>query len=708
MSWKSALRKTASSVVSNVFSVPTITPEVVDWARLVTVDFETYFSDDYTLRKLSTSEYVRDERFKAQMVGIKIGHKLTKWYPASRVRAALKAINWATHSVLCHNTQFDGFILSHHYGVVPLRYYDTLSMARGLHSNEIGAGLDEVAKFYGGAGKIDGILEQTKNVLDWPAALNIKAGMYCVQDVDETHRIFTLMHGKMPATEMALIHITMRMFCDPVLKVDIPRVEAELEREITRRRDTFYGVLDPAKYYEDKTVIKSRAERALTGEERDMLVFKRVFGSNEKLAEMLKNLGVDPPIKISPAWMGRSKEEREKTLEDKWTFAFSKTDLEFVNLPDLINEWRGKLDPDKAGDMMRIVAKQMRLRELVDCRIMVKSTTNVTRAERFLKAGADDMKLPVGYAYYRAHTGRWGGNNKMNMQNLTRGGELRLSIMAEKAHRIVVADSGQIEARVNAWLWNQDDLLAAFRNADGWDKSKGVARGPDRDAYCLFASAIYNREITTDDKTERFVGKVCVLGLGYQMGAAKLQITLARGALGGPPVHFTLQQCEGIVNTYRVTNNRIKGGWDRCKQIIEDMAVGAQGSWKCISWEANTIYLPNGLTLKYPDLKKSINDKGWEEWSYASGEMRSKIYGGLLCENLVQALARIIIGEQMVEIDKRDRVVMTTHDETVTHVKAREADKAFARMMKAMTTAPAWCSDIPLNAEGGHDINYSK
>lgn len=709
MSWKNALAKVAKSAQLQTFSRPEITTENVDWDRLVTLDFETYYDDDYTLSKLSTSEYIRDPRFKAQMVGIKVGRKPTKFYTGTRMVMALKSINWSTHSLLCHNTQFDGFILSQRFGIVPARYYDTLSMARGLHSNEIGAGLDEVAKFYGGEGKLDGVLETTKGVRDWSRETIANVGKYCVQDVDETFRIFQAMHAQYPVMEMDLIHMTIRMFCDPVLRVDIPRVEKELEREKQRRREMFYLALDPAKYYDDKTVLKSRAERALEGEERDMLVFKRVFGSNEKFADFLRDEGVEPPRKVSKAWIKLPKHEKEERIEDKYTYAFAKDDLEFIGLPDNIDAWRGDLNSDKPGDMIRIVARQDRLRTLVECRLMVKSTTNVTRAERFRKAGANGMKLPVGYAYARAHTLRWGGNNKMNMQNLTRGGELRLSILADKGHNIAVADSGQIEARMNAWLWGQDDLLDAFRVADAWDKSKGVARGENLDAYCRFASAIYGREITTEDKTERFVGKVCVLGLGYQMGPAKLQMTLAKGALGGPPVYFTLEECRVIVNTYRTRNYKIKQGWDFCNRIIEEMAAGIRGSHKCISWEKETIWLPNGLSLKYPNLRKKINsDTGWDEWTYTSGEVESKLYGGLLCENLVQALSRLVIGEQMVHIDKFARVVMTTHDEIVTHPKAREADRVFQRMMKAMMTPPSWCADIPLNAEGGYDINYSK
>jgi DNA polymerase bacteriophage-type len=694
-SWGSQIRQKAQVV----FNRPEITPGVVDWNRLVTVDFETFYSADYTLSKLSTSEYVRDPRFKAQMVGIKIGNKPTKVYTGRlRIMAALHAVNWSTHSLLCHNTAFDGFIMSHVYKITPSQYYDTLSMARGLHSNEIGASLDEVAQFYGKGSKLDGVLETTKGVEHWDAALVKAVTPYCAQDVDLTHAIFKEMHSAFPADELDLVDMTIRMFCDPVLKVDIPRVEKEYAREVAERKAKFYAVIDPRPHYGDKTILKTGAERALTGEDRDVLVIKRILGSNEKFAELLRAEGIEPPIKVSPAWMKRSREEREDET-DKWSYAFAKDDLAFTSLPDDIDLWRGALDPNKKKDIPLISAKQDRIRALVEARLATKSTTNITRAERFLKAGAKGMSLPVGYAYYRAHTGRWGGNNKMNMQNLTRGGELRLSILAPRGHQMCVVDSGQIEARVNGWLWGQDDLMAAFRAADA---------GLGTDAYCRFASLIYGRPITKADKTERFVGKVCVLGLGFQMGAAKLQMTLAKGALGGPPIFFELDRCKEIIDTYRRANFKIKQGWDICARIIEDMAAGRSGRHGPISWEKGMVWLPNGMSLKYPELRKQVGDKGWDEWSYKSGDMRKKIYGGLLCENIVQALARIIVGKQMLNIRKKYRIVMTTHDEAVALPKTAQAKSCFAFMTKEMSTPLDWCMTIPLNCEGGWDVNYSK
>ena len=703
MSWASAIRKptaqTRTAAAVKIVSRPQIETANVDWDRLVSLDFETFFDADYTLSKLSTSEYVRDERFEASMVGIKIGNKKTKVVPHNKIKAELAAINWETHSVLCHNVQFDGFILSHHYGVFPKRYYCTLGMARGLHSNEIGAGLHDVSLFYGGKGKIDGGVEGMKGTrfkeLFANKPLWKRSAEYCANDVDEMFRIFCAMHPLYPAKEMDLIHMTARMFCAPVLKIDIPRVQAEYEREVTRREELLLNLLNPRDYDD----VLDGKDKKLEGKERDMRIVKKVVGSNERFVALFEAIGIardQLPRKLSPAWMKKNQAEREEAIDSKWSFAFAKDDLDFINMPEQVWAYFPHLDPANADDVLEAAGLSEKLQQLIDTRIAVKSTTNITRAERFLKAGANGAALPVGYAYYRAHTGRWGGNNKMNMQNLTRGGELRLSILADKGHQIAVADSGQIEARVNAWLWDQIDLLDAFR-----DK---------RDVYSEFATDIYGRKITKDDKNDRHVGKVCVLGLGYQMGAPKLQMTLAKGALGGPKIALPLDQCQHIVNTYRRKYYAIKQGWGRSKDFIEHMSNPDLEpiQYKCLEIGFEHIRLPNGMCLKYPDLRMAKGEKGWDEWSYQSGDIRKKIYGGLLCENLVQALARIIVAEQMLMIDTKYPVVMTTHDEAVTHPKTKDAAKCYAFMEKCMTTPLWWCPEIPLAAEGGTAGNYSK
>lgn len=687
------------------FQRPRVVPATVDWERLVTLDFETYWDQDYTLKKLSTSEYVRDARFKAQMVGIKIGSKPTRWYPASKIAGALRAIPWATHSFLGHHAQFDGLILFERFGVSPLRIYDTLSMARALYSNEIGAGLDDVSVFTGGQGKIKDVLELTLGVRDWPKALTEQVAPYCVRDVDETLRVFQHMLPHFPAEEIELIDRICRMFTEPVLRVDRPRVERELAREIAEKRAIMLSFVQDA----DEAGIKLTSADKKTLDENpsqediDIRRVKKLIGS-QKFATLLEKEGVEPPLKVAKAWIDTPKELRDDTK--KFTFAFAKTDQKFLELQEHLNP---------------------RVRALVEARLSVKSTTNETRAGRFLKASEGGAALPVYLKYSAAHTHRLGGGNKMNMQNLKRGGELRRSIQAPPGQVIVVVDSGQIEARTNGWLWGQEDLLENFRLGDRYVASvahipkaqRPVARGRDRDAYCKFGDVVYGREITTLDETERFVAKACTLGLGYQMGGERLQRTLAL-----TNIFLTIDECQDIVRKYRKVNYAIKNGWSICQRIIEEMARGVSGSYKCIAWEKETIWLPNGMKMHYPNLhdkrmEKMVTQKltgevdpefdpDWPMYVYDRKEAEVKIYGGALCENLVQALARIVVMGQSLTVARKYRMVLSTHDEGGFLAPKRLGEKAYQFALKSFQTPPAWAPDLPLNAEGGFDVVYSK
>lgn len=695
MGWgrSSAMRKPVV-VQDTSFAAPTIKQAVIDWERLVTVDFETYYDDNYTLRKLSTSEYVRDKRFKAQMVGIKIGSKATKWYPATKIKTALAAIPWATHSFLGHHAQFDGLILWERYGISPLRIYDTLSMARALYSNDIGAGLDEVSLFTGGEGKIRDVLEKTKGVLNWSPALNAEVGPYCMRDVDETLRIFKHMLPRFPAEEIELIDHICRMFTEPVLGVDRPRVEKELAREIEEKRQIMMSFAPQAKDIKLSSEQKKKLPLNPTEEDIAVVKVKAMIGSL-RFAGMLRAEGIEPPVKVSKAWIDTPKDQRDD--DKKWTYAFSKTDMEFVELQEHTNP---------------------RVRALVEARFSVKSTTNETRAGRFLKASENGAKLPVYLKYSAAHTHRLGGGDKRNMQNLKRGGELRASIQAPNGDVIVVVDSGQIEPRVNGWLWGQEDLMEDFRLAD---------QGLDRDVYCKFADEMYGRKILKGkDDIERFVGKTCILGLGYQMGAERLRKTLALGA-SGPQVFISEEDAAKYVQIYRRKHYRIKNGWSICQRIVEQMASGQAGSYKCIAWDKETLYLPNGMTMHYPNLHDSRIEKmvaakltgedlgdfdpEWPQYVYDSKDAEKKIYGGLMCENIVQALSRIIVMNQCLAImrtGKAKRWVMSTHDEGAFLCKKAQGEKLYKLAHAAFSTPPDWAPDLPLNADGGFDTFYSK
>ena len=605
---------------------------------LVTIDFETHYGKDYTLSgKINTSEYVRDDRFHAHGVAIKKGNGKTLWYTGRNIALALKEIDWSKTAMVGHNTAFDGFITSEVYGHKPAFYIDTLSMSRATRGHATRHDLDTVAKAFGHGGKVKrDALANTKDKVQLTKDEEAKLGGYAVDDVDDTYRIFWDMYPHVPDDELRLIDITMRMFCDPVLEIDIPRVKAELENELGAKA----------------------AALLRSGAQVDDLM------SNDKFARLLQAAGAQLPQKISPS-------------TGKMTYAFAKSDLAFQELM--------KNGSDK-------------VRALCEARLKVKSTIGETRANRFLEAGRDGMKLPILLNFSGAHTHRWSGGNKMNLQNLKRGGELRRSILAPKGHVVVVADSAQIEARVLAWIAGQMDIVNAFATK--------------QDVYKLMASVIYNVPVEDVTKDQRFIGKICVLGLGYGMGPQKLQQTLKVGNMG-PSVDISEDECRRIVNIYRQKNWKIKAFWKKMDQVITNMALGIESKEGPLEIGKGFIRLPNGMFLQYFGLHGTAeitrDDLVMTETTYLTRTGRTKLYGGLLTENVVQALSRIIIAEQMLKIhDAGYRIVTMTHDEIVIVAKKKDAKKALDFMIKTMSTPPEWAPDLPLAAEGGYDTSYSK
>lgn len=629
---------------------------------IVGLDFETYFDQKYSLRspKMSTSEYVRDERFKMQCVGIRTNRqRKARWYTGYNAIKALKSFDWKNTALLCHNTAFDGLILSHHYDIVPAYYYDTLSMARALHSNHIGAGLDEVAKYYGYAGKVKAdALKATKGIRDLPEELMTPLGEYCADDVTDMWNIFKHMGENYPQDELDLIHYTINAFCNPVLDVDVPRASKELVRATKESR---------------KLILRTTKLVGTAGlaprDKYDATI--KALRSREIFASSLRQQGIEPPTKIS-----------KDTGEE--TYAFAKSDLDFQALFK---------HPDK------------NIRTLCEAKSEASSSISITRATRLIQRVDDGNKLPIMLNYCRAHTFRWSGGDKLNPQNFPargkNGNELRRSIIAPRGQKIIVVDSGQIEARVIAWLAGQDDLLDVFRASD-----KG--KGPD--PYVLLASDIYNRTITKKDKEERFVGKVGVLGLGFQMGAPRYQETLEAGVMG-PPVIIDMALARKTVSTYRAKNKHIANYWDFLQRMIQFMHHGkGEREAGVLNFHADGVDVPNGLTLLYPDIRRKPSERwpGSHEYSYQNGRQRGKLYGGLFSENITQCVARIIVGEQMLKIADRYRVVMMSHDEVVYLAPDKQAERAYNFGIKCLTTPPTWGTDIPLSAEGGWDDCYSK
>ena len=583
---------------------------------------------EYSLRKITTEEYVRDPRFEVIGVAVKVNNQPTEWASGTQeqLKAYLQTFAGDKSMVLAHNTMFDGAILSWIFGISPRAYTDTVCIGRATHGVETSASLSALATRYNIGVKGN----ETMNTLgkrreEFTEEELERFGDYCVNDVDLTYKLFTIMGKGFPKKELKLIDVSLRMFIEPVLDLDLTLLEDHL-RETRLRKE--------------ELLVDARASK-------DDLM------SNPKFAELLKGLGVEPPTKIS-------------LTTGKETWAFAKSDEGFKALETHEDE---------------------KVQQLVAARLGNKSTLEETRTQRFIDISKRGL-LPVPVRYYAAHTGRWGGDDKINLQNLPsrgiNGKKLKRSIVAPDGHAIIDADSSQIEARVLAWLAEQDDLTGAF------------AKGED--VYTKMASRIYGVAESEITKDQRFVGKTTILGAGYGMGAQKFQDQLKTFGFD-----MDIDEARRVIKIYREANYQISKLWRDAQRFLKDgNTFGLHG---VLFVEDGKILLPSGLYLRYDDLQFTTTDKG-VEFDYKTRRGRTRIYGGKVIENVCQAIARCIIGEQMLQIAKRYRVVLTVHDSIACCVKDEEVEEAQKYIEECMRWTPEWADGLPIDCESGTGKTY--
>jgi DNA polymerase I-like protein with 3'-5' exonuclease and polymerase domains len=606
--------------------------------NLITIDFETFYEKStFSLSKMTTEEYVRDDRFEVIGVAVKVNDGETEWASGTheQIKGWLEGFDWANSMAIAHNMMFDGFILSERFGIFPKVYADTLSMGRAIHGVEVGGSLAVLAQRYNLGTKGDEVIAASgKNRVDFTDEELDRYGDYCVNDVELTYKLFSAMIKKgFPKTEMKLIDLTTRMFTRPLLDLNLNLLEMHLT-DIKEKKDNLLLLAN----------IEDKGELA----------------SNPKFAELLKGLGVPVPMKISPT-------------TGKETFALSKNDEEFKALAEHPN---------------------VVVQTLVAARLGTKSTLEETRTERFIGIAKRGL-MPVPLKYYAAHTGRWGGSDSLNLQNLpSRGdnaGKLKKAIVAPEGYSIIDADSSQIEARVLAWLAGQNDLVEAF------------AKGED--VYKIMASAIYSKGVGEITKEERFVGKTTILGAGYGMGAQKFGAQLKTFG-----TTVSDDEARHIIQIYRETYPHIVGLWRQAQLALEAISkgyttsLGKEGVLNLVPSEKG-IRLPSGLLMRYDQLVAVRDEKGMQ-YQYKTRYGWNKIYGGKVIENVCQAIARCIIGEQMIKIAKRYDVVLTVHDAIACVVKDEEVKEAQAYIEECMKWTPEWADGLPVSCESGYGKSY--
>ena len=650
--------------------------------KILVIDFETRWDrKEYTLSKLTTEQYIRDPRFKAFGLAYKdvAEDEPPTWVSHDDIPLWVESIDWSRTAVVAHNAQFDVAILSWVYRAKPCFIFDTLSMARALRGVDGGNSLATLAEYYELPPKGKAVASSDGFEFLTPE-IEQELAEYCKHDVwlceQILERIAKEVEDGFPLKELKLIDMTLRMFTNPTLELD----KDMLNEAITDERQKREALLE-------KIGIEETS-----------------LASNEQFANVLLELGVTPPKKIS------------KTT-GKEAYAFAKNDALFQALLNSDNE-------DVAL--------------LCEARLKVKSTLERTRAQRFVDI-AEKGNLPVPLHYYGAHTGRWSASkgSGLNLQNLKRGSFLRKAICAPKGFTLVVCDLSQIEPRVLAYLADYQPLLEIFSSG--------------KDAYAAFGAQMFgipnlNKETHPDLRQS---AKSALLGCGYGMGWASFSAQLLTGFLGAPPTMYdkafakqlgvstedvnTFVSWERnmemlaniphtctdkellvhslaskkIIDIYRNKAQPVVSLWDLCGGLIKhSLAEGKEYTYKCLTFSKESIRLPSGLSLRYPNLTGTTDEKGRVQWHY--GADKKKLYGGKVVENIVQAVARCVMTDGMLRIQKRYSCVLTVHDEVVCLVPENEAKEAEAWVLEQMVADPPYMKGIPLDAETGCNKRYGE
>lgn len=633
---------------------------------IISLDYETYYSVEYSLSKLSTEAYIRHPQFEVIGASLAIGNGPPLWYPQPHLPAALAAIDWTTSSLLCWNTAFDGAILGWHYGIYPALYMDAMGMARACGRGYKGASLSAVAELLGIGAKGGYVTEaKGKRYADFTPAQLKDYGDYCSNDVALTREIYKRLAPEFVRSETLVQDRMLRMFIEPTLSFDSDALSVYHDDVVAQKRQALLRLAQVIgiEHQGESLPVPDNTEMLETY---DILAdgkIKKTLMSNAKFAALLTSLGVDPPMKISPT-------------TGLLTYAFAKSDEDFVELQE-------HEDPTVAA--------------AVTARLGTKSTIEETRSKQFIEIAQRGL-WPVQYNYWAAISSRFSGGGNANPQNLKRGGKLRDAVLPPPGHWLIAPDLSQIEARMVNYVAGQVDVIETFRAYD-------AGTGPD--VYCVFAGRIYRRVITPDDKTERTIGKVGELSCGYgASGKAYRKMLFAQAGQ-----HITLPEAQKVVDIYRSTHQHVEALWFQADKALDALVRGVTftlGKHGVLDGSRPDlgIGLPNGMYIKLPGLRKDMDGKGRVHYYYRHRKKEFEIYGAMLVAICIQALARLVLTEAMLRVSQRYRVVLQTHDELVVPVVIADVEDAKVWIRQQMVMPLDWAPGLPLACTVGAGPTY--
>lgn len=630
--------------------------------RVVTIDFETFWSKTHSLSKMLPLAYVMHPETELISMSIKVdGYNTDVFFGERAIRKALGSFDLTKCMVIGHNMSgFDSMILAWRLGVRPRMWGCTLAMARPIHQIGVGNSLSKLVEHYQLGKKDNTVLMATqgKHLEDFTEDELAAMRVYNRDDTDQCYALFHKLRPHYSSKELWHIDATIRMLVEPGFVTDTELLDSALIQERANKRD---AVLAVAAALDLPWVDPDGQPRPSEDVEEEVRV---QMASAAKFGALLVANGVEVPMKPSP------------TNPDKQTPALAKTDQLFLAMQDHENP---------------IVAAAAR------ARLAVKSTLLETRIGAFLEATqAAGGRLPIPLHYCGATTtGRWSGW-AFNAQNLPaiRGPAkpahaLRNSMKAPPGHKVVVADLSGIELRVNHFLWRVQESMVLY------------AQDAEADLYKAFAAVRYRVPLEEVAKPQRQLAKVAQLGLGFGAGAATFK-TVAK-TMGG--LDITQEESEAIVAAWRAQYAEIAAGWKTCHARLKDIYAGGEVAvdpWGLCVTSGEGVRLPSGRVIRYPALRQEVGDDGKSEWWYGLGRHKTRIYAGKITENLVQALARDIIADNALDVFRLTgkRPALMVHDELVYLIPDAEAQEHLDAVQQVMRTPPTWWPELVTWSEG--------
>lgn len=631
---------------------------------VIAVDFESYWDQTLTLRKVPYLVYMRDPRFETFGAAVKVMTPdlvgaPSVWLRPPQLRSFFASLPAGETAMIGQNLIFDATLAQEHFGFRAAFYLDSMAMAQHSIGHLTGrVSLGVIVKALGLGLKEGSILNRTRGRRwaqfdGWEQA---RMAEYACEDNEQAVDIVRRLLPKQSAQELWAQDWTIQSFVDQPVVLNAAKLRAALQ-----------GVLA------DKQALLTTVG----------LVSRDDLMSDEAFANLLRGAGVEPDTK--PGKKGP-------------IYAFAKTDQFMLDLTE--------------HDDPYVVA-------LAEARLGHKTTLLQTRMERMVALAETNGQHGLALRYHAAHTGRFGGTDHVNWQNQPRGQKgavspIRDAIEAPPGYEILVADYGQIEARVLAWIACEIGMLRLFAD-------------PTLDIYCEFGGEhIYGMKLDkSTHPVERQVSKAAVLALGFGQGEIGFESHCGRQR---PQIILPPGLAKKAVVAYRRATPSTGALWTWCKQAIPFMAHGEVGRHMAWPWggivppclfvgrEAMTLFsptgeaqervygtirLPSGRTLKYDGVGPSEWDEGGYVWR-KKPNYRAKLWHGLLTENIVQATARDIMlhGAQRVQERLGLRAAFTSHDEMMWVIRTAGMSPVQKRDLQArieaeLCTVPPWAQNAP-------------